>query len=76
MSECENYIEKLEKLLPDMVRTKDLIALGIFDSNQAAFASRRNKTGPEFFQMNKRVVKYPKKSVIDYMKSKIGSNEN
>ena len=69
MNACDEYIEMAEKELPDIVTTKDLIKIGMYRSDQAASVARRKGKCPGYFQFNKRVVIYPKKGVIDYLKT-------
>ncbi len=68
MTACEEFILHMEKTLPELASTQDLIRLGIFGSDQAACAARKRKNGPEFFQMNDRVIRYPRNGVIEYLK--------
>jgi len=68
MRYLENYIERAREELPDPCTVKDLIKLGIYRSEQAAYHSRVNHMGPEFFQFDNSRVIYPKDAVIAYMK--------
>ena len=68
MTACEEFILRMQESLPELASTQDLIKLGIFGSDQAASAARRKKIGPEYFQMNGRVIRYPKNGVIEYLK--------
>lgn len=70
MSACEEYIAHLEKILPEMCRTKDLVKAGIFQTDNGASLARQRGDTPEFFRINARVVLYPKKGVIEFLKSK------
>lgn len=67
MGRCEEYIDYVDRELPKMATTKDLIRVGIYRTDQAAAKARRKKLGPEFFQLNQRVVLYPKAAVIDFL---------
>ena len=68
MTACDDYISKVEQMLPDLATTKDLIKAGIYRSDQAASAARRKGQAPSFFRFNKRVVIYPKQGVIEFLK--------
>lgn len=66
---CEEFIERCERELPDMCRCKDLIALGIYRSHQAARYAREKKNGPDYFHIPRSGIVYPKKAVITFLKS-------
>lgn len=68
MNGCEIYIYKLAEKLPEMCSVQDLINVGIYRTEQAAYYARRKKQGPDYFQMSSRQVLYPKEGVIQYLK--------
>ncbi len=67
MNSCDDFIEKAKKNLPDLCSVKDLIALGIYRSEQAAAYARKKSIGPDFFKLPHRTVIYPKIGVINYL---------
>ena len=61
---CEEYLDKLEKELPEMCQAKDLIKAKIFNSPTAASEARVTGNSPPFFQLGKRSrVMYPRGGV-------------
>lgn len=68
MSACDDYINKIYSQLPELATTKDLIRIGLFRTDQSASAARKMGNSPEFFRINKRVILYPKKGVIEFFK--------
>lgn len=68
MSATDDFIKRMEKVLPETVFTNDLIKVGIFNNAQAASYSRRAHTGPDFFRCGKKVF-YSKEAVIEWLKA-------
>lgn len=60
----------MEKDLPEMVRTRDLVDLGIYASPQAAYQARANNCSPPFIVMPKNRVIYPKCGVIAFLRER------
>ncbi len=67
----EDYIEFVSRNLPELAKTRDLIRVGIYRSDQAAAAARREGRSPDFFKLNQRVIVYPKSGVLKFLRSKI-----
>lgn len=67
MDACDDFINRLDKELPELASTGDLIRAGIFKSHQAAYLARHSGTGPEFFRMYQKAL-YPKKGVLEFMR--------
>lgn len=68
MSACDDFISLVENAIPDMATTSDLVRVGIYRSDQAACNARRIGKCPEYFKFNDKVVFYPKKAVIEFLK--------
>lgn len=68
MTALEEYLEFLYRKLPIMCRTKDLLQVGLYRSEQAACAARRRGNCPDFIRTNARVVEYPRPAVLAYVK--------
>lgn len=73
MTACEEFILKMEKELPELCSTKDLVALGIYRSAQTAFYSRIRGDGPSYFKLGTRIM-YLRASVIEWLKGKKREN--
>ena len=73
MTACEDFIRRVNQVLPELATTKDLIDIGIFNNDQAAAAARRKNNGPEFFRLNERVIRYPREGIINFLKSSMGN---
>lgn len=68
MNACEDYIEAINKVLPDICTTKDLIKIGIFKSDQAAAYARKEGLSPDYFKLPTKTIFYPKKGVIEFLR--------
>lgn len=68
MNACDSYIDFVEKKLPELCSVKDLVAIGIFKSEQSAYHARRHGDTPEFFLLPNHRVAYPKIGIIDFLK--------
>lgn len=67
MTTIENYLAKLEKDLPDLLKTTDLVKLGYIKYIQDVHALRHRGACPPYFRVGKRVF-YPKEGVIKWIK--------
>jgi hypothetical protein len=76
MQELNEYLRKISYSLPEMCRTRDLIKIGLYRTDQAAAAARKRGNSPEFIQINKRVVLYPKNAVIRFLLNKCQDTKN
>lgn len=56
--------------LPSYLSANDLVDLGIYKSNNAAYLDRRNGQAPPFIKPNHKRVLYPKKELIEFLKEK------
>jgi len=68
MSACDDFIQKIDRVLPEMATTRDLIKAGIFRSDQGAAAARKAGNCPEFFRFNNKVILYPKSGVLEFLR--------
>ena len=67
MSACDDFILKMEKTLPDIVETHELVKVGVYTSLQSAYHARRTKNCPDYFCMGRRVF-YPKSGIIEWLR--------
>lgn len=67
LTTLDEYIEKIIKELPELCSPSDLVRVGLYTDEQAAYRGRVRGDGPPFFKMHYIVV-YPKKGVIEYFK--------
>ncbi len=68
---CEDYLEFLEKNLPEMSSTSDLVKFKIYRSVQSAANNRKKGNCPPYFKQNSRSYAYPKKGVIEWLRQKM-----
>lgn len=66
-SACHDYIAKLEKALPELASTSDLVKAGIYRNAQAAYTARRRKDCPAYMDLPCRGIVYPRKGVCEYL---------
>lgn len=62
--------EKIEKNYPELLRTRDLIAIGLYSAACVAWTARKNNKGPEYVRLDGKIV-YPKAGVIEFLKEKL-----
>lgn len=75
MTACDEFIENARKVLPDLCKTKDLIKLGIYPSEQAAHHARKKGLACDHFKLPHGTIVYPKKGVIDLLEKSKHSHE-
>lgn len=68
MKAIDEYIQKIEKELPDPALTSDLVRAGLYSSVQAAYYARKINRAPSHFEIGHRVF-YPKASVIEWLQA-------
>jgi hypothetical protein len=68
MTACEDFIQDFIKDMPNLVTTRDLIKYGFYKTDQAAASARRRGNGPEFFKLNGRVIVYPLKGIVEFLR--------
>ncbi len=68
MSDC--IFEKIEKTYPELLRTRDLIDIGIYSAACVAWTARKNNSGPAYVRLDGKIV-YPKAGVIEFLKEKL-----
>jgi hypothetical protein len=64
----EKFIEHLEKALPDVCTSKDLITQGLFASDFEAVTRRKNKLPPNHIPFSSRRIVYLKDDVISWVR--------
>lgn len=64
----KSLIVKLRKQLPELCSVGDLMKIGIYRSDQAAYAARKSGRCPAYFRMPSRGIVYPREHVIDFLK--------
>lgn len=71
MSACDDYIEKIEKLLPESCTVQDLVRVKIFNTPGMAYQARIHKDGPPYFQLgNRKKIIYPRDGIIQWLKER------
>jgi hypothetical protein len=61
----ENVFSKLDKL-PEFLSSHDLVALGLFPSDDAVYLSRYRGVGPDYVKLERKIL-YPKSAVITFL---------
>jgi hypothetical protein len=70
MDATSDYLEHVERALPALASTWDLIELGLFGSENAAYRARKRNDGPPYIRVNSRVIRYPKQGVLDFLRER------
>ena len=68
MNSLDNFIEMIENQLPDLIRTKELVEIGIYNSPQAAYQARLSKLCPPWLRIPRKGVVYPKAGVVAFLR--------
>lgn len=67
MSPISEFIKKIENELPDAATPQDLVALGLFTSTYAMAQRRMRGEPPEFLNLSRRRILYPKQAVLSWL---------
>lgn len=70
MEDFEKFIENIERKMPEIMSTKDLINLGMFKSRATWTNMRKRNQGPEYLIFNNKMIVYPKECVLKWLREK------
>lgn len=70
MTNERKALDTIFEKLPVLCRVKDLVALGVYASDQAAYLARRDKSGPPFMRIARTGIVYPREALLDWLLSK------
>lgn len=68
MKAIDEYIERVERELPDPALTADLVKAGLYSSIQSAYYARRINKAPPHFEIGHRVF-YPRAAVVEWLRA-------
>lgn len=68
MNSCDDFIAKLDKLLPEICTIHDLIRTGIVSHRNTMEQYRKKNLGPPFLRISERKIFYPKNGVLKWLK--------
>jgi len=68
------FLQKISKVLPEIVDAKDLIKIGLFKSRSHLTNMRREGRGIAFIRVGKALIKYPKDAVLEYISNNYHEN--
>lgn len=68
MKITEQFIETVQRRLPELATAKDLVRCGMYRSPQAAYAARRTGKCPPYLRIPQRGIVYPKNGVLQFLK--------
>jgi hypothetical protein len=66
MNACDEFINRVNRYLPEVCRVTDLVNVGIFTCPQSARKARTLNQFPEYFRIGKRIM-IPKRGVIEWL---------
>lgn len=75
MTPCDEFIEKIERTLPEFSLTRDLVKLGLYSSVQCAYYARKTQNAPAYFEVGKKIF-YPKTAIIQWLKESKRNEKN
>ena len=67
MNACDKFIEKLQRELPDLCTTTDLVKTGIYKSPQAVWRARKTGVFVDFFKLPTGTIVHPKDGIIQML---------
>ena len=65
------YLSSLEKRMPELASSKELVNLGIFSSEVALCVARKLGRGPTFIKFSRGRIRYPRASIIKFLTDRI-----
>lgn len=68
MNSLAETLKNFEKILPPLASAVDLVNLGIFPTISTVNRLRILGKGPAYLKLSERIVRYPKDSVIKFLK--------
>lgn len=63
----KSLIAKLKRKLPELCSVSDLIKIGVYRSEQAAYSGRKTGKCPPHFRLPFRGIVYPRDGVIEFL---------
>ncbi len=69
MIDHKSLIRKISKILPELASAKDLVKIGMYRTEQAAYAARTRGECPPFMRIPARGIVYPKIGVIEFLQN-------
>lgn len=75
MKSCNPLFVKLLRSLPELVSTRDLVKIGMYRTEQAAYAARQRGECPAYLRIPSRGIVYPRQAVIEFLEKSICRNE-
>jgi hypothetical protein len=69
MNSCDKFIEKLQRELPELCTTTDLVKVGIYKSPQAVWRARKTGMFVDFFKLPTGTIVHPKDGIIQMLKN-------
>ncbi len=68
-------ISALVKELPDLCRTADLVRMGLYPTEDAAYLARTRGLSPDYIKVGRKVL-FPKQCVIEFLSCRLKSVAN
>ena len=68
MNSYVETLEDIEKKLPPLATAEDLVRAGLFPSISTVNRLRSMGKGPGYFRLSDRLVRYPRESVVKFLK--------
>ena len=75
MNPQDSLIRRIKKALPELASAKDLVGIGMYRTEQAAYTARQRGQCPPYLRIPARGIVYPRDGVIAFLKSKMNDSE-
>lgn len=67
MEISKSLIANIKRKLPELCSVRDLLKIGIYRSEQAAYSARKSGNCPAHFRLPFRGIVYPRDGVIEFL---------
>jgi hypothetical protein len=72
----DEFLKELEETLPKLVRSGDLVRLGIASSLSSLYEQRRRGVGIPYIKLGNKRIRYPRQAVLEHIRKGCYRTEN
>lgn len=74
--EHKQYLAAIESQIPELATSADLVRLGLYGSEAALCKARKSGNSPDYIQISRGKIRYPRVAVINFFISRIKLGTN
>ena len=71
----KDFLKELEDKLPELASSRDLVDLGLYNSQAALHKARKDGYSPDYIQFSPGRIRYPKNAVIEFFEKRFVKGE-